>query len=110
MASFIYPFKMAVSGFGFPEMTIFIDKNSLKFPLIIRKYKKGDYFYPFGMSGKKKLSKFFKDEKFSQKQKEDTWLLCSNDQILWIIDHRMDNRFRITRHTSQLFKLTYHEK
>lgn len=88
---------------------IYIDKNSLKFPLKIRKYQKGDYFYPFGMSGKKKLSKFFKDEKFSQIQKDETWLLCADDQIIWVINHRMDNRFKIKPETTHILKLTYHE-
>lgn len=88
--------------------TIYIDKNSLKFPLKIRKYQKGDYFYPFGMIGKKKLSKFFKDEKFSQIQKEDVWLLCANDEIVWVINHRLDERFKIKPTTTHILKLTYH--
>ena len=88
---------------------IYIDKNSIKFPLKIRKLKKGDYFYPFGMTGKKKLSKFFKDEKLSQFQKENTWLLCSDDQIIWVINHRMDDRFKIKPETTHILKLSYHE-
>lgn len=90
-----------------------VDKELLKFPLIVRKWKKGDYFYPIGMKGKKKLSKFFKDEKLSLLEKENIWLLCSsNDEIIWIIDKRLDNRFKITTKTNQSLKITYlaHEK
>lgn len=99
--------KQQLSNIQHPS--IYIDKNSIKFPLKIRKFKKGDYFYPFGMTGKKKLSKFFKDEKLSQLQKENTWLLCSDDQIIWVINHRMDNRFKIKPETTNILKLTYHE-
>lgn len=88
---------------------IHIDKNSLKFPLKIRKFQKGDYFYPFGMTGKKKLSKFFKDEKFSQNQKQNTWLLFADNDLVWVINHRMDDRFKIKPETTHILKLTFIE-
>ncbi len=84
-----------------------IDKDLLKFPLIVRKWKKGDYFCPVGMQGKKKLSKFFKDEKLSLLEKEKTWLLCTNDNdIIWVIGKRLDNRYKITEKTKHLLKIT----
>ena len=76
------------------KQTIYVDKDLLKYPLILRKWEKGDYIYPLGMQGKKKLSKYFKDEKFSLIDKENTWLLCNADnQIMWIVNHRQDRRF-----------------
>jgi tRNA(Ile)-lysidine synthase len=72
---------------------IYVDKEKLKFPLIIRKWKNGDYFYPAGMRGRKKLSKFFKDEKYSLFEKEAQWLLCSEHQIIWVVGKRADRRF-----------------
>ncbi len=76
------------------KSSILVDKDLLKYPLKLRKWKKGDYFYPLGMQGTKKVSKFFKDEKFSLIDKENTWLLCtSDDTIIWIINHRQDRRF-----------------
>jgi tRNA(Ile)-lysidine synthase len=69
---------------------------------MIRHWKQGDIFYPFGMQQKKKLSDFFIDNKFSILEKENTWLLCSGDDIIWIMGHRADNRFRITDHTKEL--------
>ncbi|HBR53110.1 MAG TPA: tRNA(Ile)-lysidine synthetase, partial [Flavobacteriaceae bacterium] len=61
---------------------------------------------PFGMKGKKKLSKFFKDEKLSLVAKQKVWLLCSNNKIVWVIGYRADERFRITKSTTQLLKIT----
>ncbi len=86
--------------------TIYIDKEKLKYPLIVRKWKEGDYFYPLGMRGKKKLSKYFKDEKLSLLAKERVWLLCSGKEIIWIINYRADNRFKITPKTEQILKIT----
>ncbi len=84
---------------------IFVDKEKLKFPLKIRKWQDGDYFYPSGMQGKKKISKYFKDEKFSLIDKENTWLLCSNNEVIWIINHRADKRFLATNKTQQILKI-----
>ena len=84
---------------------IFVDKEKLKFPLKIRKWQEGDYFYPSGMQGKKKVSKYFKDEKFSLIDKENTWLLCSNNEIIWIINHRADQRFLANNNTQQILKI-----
>lgn len=84
---------------------IFVDINTLKFPLLLRKWQKGDYFYPFGMNGRKKLSKFFKDEKFSLIQKEKIWLLCSDNQIVWLVGKRMDDRFKVTQNTQTTLKI-----
>lgn len=84
---------------------IFVDKDKIKFPLVIRKWQEGDYFYPVGMNGKKKLSKYFKDEKYSLLDKENQWLLCSEDQIIWVIGKRADQRFITTETTQQNIKI-----
>ena len=86
---------------------IFVDKILLNYPLVIRKQKAGDYFYPTGMLGKKKVSKYFKDEKLSLFDKNNTWLLCSNnDEIIWIIGRRQDKRFLPSNKTTQLLRIT----
>ena len=88
---------------------IFIDTEKCVFPLQLRKWQNGDFFYPSGMSGKKKLSKYFKDEKFSLFEKLNTWLLCNNNNdIIWVVGHREDSRFEMTAQTNSLFKISLH--
>jgi len=85
---------------------IYIDKDKIQYPLKLRRWRKGDTFQPFGMKGKKKLSKFFKDEKVSLLAKEKVWLLCSNSEIIWVIGHRADERFKVTSSTTNILKIT----
>ncbi|MCG2461985.1 tRNA lysidine(34) synthetase TilS [Flavobacteriaceae bacterium F89] len=89
--------------------SIFVDKDLLNFPLIVRKWRKGDWFRPFGMKGVKKVSKFFKDEKMDLIAKEEQWLLISGEDIVWIIGRRGDDRFRITEDTRQILKIGLHQ-
>ncbi|MCB0451531.1 MAG: tRNA lysidine(34) synthetase TilS [Aequorivita sp.] len=86
---------------------IYVASEKLNFPLKLRKWKNGDSFQPFGMKGKKKLSKFFKDEKISLNEKEKIWLLLSEEKIVWVIGHRMDDRFKITEKTKRILKITF---
>jgi tRNA(Ile)-lysidine synthase len=87
--------------------TIFVDEGKLQFPLEIRKWQEGNWFYPSGMNGRKKLSKFFKDEKWAQVDKEKAWLLCSNDEIIWVVGHRQDERFAAHTETKNTIQITY---
>ncbi len=84
---------------------VYVDKDKLEFPLTIRKWEEGDAFYPLGMTGKKKLSKYFKDEKLSLLDKESVLLLCSGNDIVWIINRRADNRFKVTENTKHILKI-----
>lgn len=72
---------------------VLVDASKLTFPLILRRWNKGDLFYPTGMKGKKKLSKFFKDEKMSAAAKKNQWLLCNKNDVIWVIGKRLDRRF-----------------
>ena len=85
--------------------TVYIDFDKVKFPLIIRKKQKGDYFYPLGMKGKKKLSDFFKDEKLSLPEKEKIWLFCDANNIMWISGKRLDDRYKINKNTKKILKI-----
>lgn len=85
---------------------IFVDEDRLQFPLMIRKWNEGDYFYPFGMKGKKKLSKYFKDEKLSLIDKSNQWILCSENQIVWVIGKRQDERFKVETNTTNIVQIT----
>jgi len=85
---------------------VFVNKNLIKFPLFVRKCKEGDYFYPLGMNGqRKKVSKYFKDEKLSLSEKENVWLLCSENEIVWVIGMRADDRFKVFDNTTQILKI-----
>lgn len=84
-----------------------IDTKNIQFPLKIRKIKQGDYFFPIGMKGQKKMiHKFLKDLKLSKIEKEQTWLLVDNqDQIIWVINQRLDERFKINNNTKEFLNI-----
>lgn len=84
-----------------------LDEDLLNYPLTLRKWRHGDQFRPLGMKNFKKLSDFFIDEKFSLKDKEDTWLLFSGDDIIWVVGHRCDDRYKITHRTQHITKIHY---
>lgn len=86
-----------------------LDFSKLKFPLYIRKWEKGDVFYPLGCDYKKKLSDFFIDRKVNLFEKQNTYLLCSNQDIVWIIGHQIDNRFKITNETTHIYRIEIFE-
>ena len=86
---------------------IYVASEKLNFPLKLRKWSSGDNFQPFGMDGKKKLSKFFKDEKISMTEKSKIWLLLSDEKIVWIIGHRMDDRFKVIENTKRILKIIW---
>jgi len=89
-----------------PNTTIFVDEDKLWFPLDLRRWKKGDSFQPFGMEGRsKKVSKFFKDQKLSLIEKENVWILCSDNQIVWIVGIRQDERFKVKNTTKNILKI-----
>jgi tRNA(Ile)-lysidine synthase len=86
--------------------TIFVDHDKLVFPLTLRHWNEGDVFQPFGMEGKsKKVSKLFKDEKLSLIDKEKVWLLFSNNQVVWVVGIRQDERFKIDSNSKNLLKI-----
>jgi tRNA(Ile)-lysidine synthase len=84
-----------------------LDHDEIQFPLTIRHWLHGDYFYPLGMNQMKKLSDFFVDNKISVPEKESTWILASGEKIAWIMGHRIDHRFRIREETTKVLLLRF---
>lgn len=84
-----------------------INLDKLTYPLKLRKWRAGDSFKPFGMKGRKKLSKYFKDEKVARTVKEKTWLLLSEEKIVWVIGFRMDEDFRVNPESKEVLKIKF---
>ena len=99
-------FDEADAIFGKRTEVIYVDADTLEYPLTLRKWEDGDFFHPLGMSGKKKISKYLKDEKLSLLDKEQVWVLCSNNAIVWVVNRRPDNRFKVTENTKNILKIT----
>jgi tRNA(Ile)-lysidine synthase len=93
----------------FDSTILYVDAAKLAYPLKIRAWGAGDIFQPFGMKGKKKLSKFFKDEKLSLTAKECIWVLESGTDIVWLIGLRADDRFKVTGTTQEVLKIEWNK-
>ena len=100
--------RLPAKGFELPESSAVaaLDFRKLKYPLTLRKWQRGDHFYPLGMRNRKKLSDLFSDLKLSMIDKEKIWVLLSENDIAWVVGYRIDNRFRITPKTKMVCRLS----
>jgi len=87
-----------------------LDLEKLNFPLILRRWQHGDYFFPLGMEQMKKVSDFYIDKKIPVPIKNATWILSSGNKIVWIVGLRIDNRFKITETTKTILRLHYYDQ
>ena len=84
---------------------IHVDADAIEYPLTLRHWQQGDSFRPLGMKQFKKVSDFFIDEKLNLLEKEETWILTSGDNIIWIVGQRIDDRFKVTEKTKQVLEI-----
>lgn len=99
--------KIRDSGFSIPRDNDLacLDADKVSFPLILRRWRKGDYFHPLGMDHLKKLSDFFIDNKMSLVEKENCWILAMGRSIVWVVGRRIDHRYRVTEKTTEVIEI-----
>ncbi|MFN0033509.1 MAG: tRNA lysidine(34) synthetase TilS [Saprospiraceae bacterium] len=91
------------------QQSIMVNGDKLQFPLHLRHWHPGDSFQPFGMGGKsQKLQDFFTNQKFSRFEKDEVWLLVNGDgAVVWVVGHRLDERFKIYMDTKKALKFNW---
>ena len=96
----------AIKTFGVPEHIAQLDADRLQYPLTLRRWREGDWFVPFGMTGRKKVSDFLIDAKVSAPEKQRQFVLLSGDDIVWLVGRRIDDRYRLTSGTENVLRIT----
>lgn len=106
------PLKLKIEVLPFRDMALqknksiaIFDYEKLKFPLVLRHWRQGDKMIPLGMKGSKKISDIFINLKYTLPQKEEAWLLCSGDEVIWLAGERISDRFKVTETTTTIYKL-----
>lgn len=95
-----------IENFGVPEYIAQVDADKLQFPLTLRRWHEGDWFIPFGMSGRKKISDYLIDRKVPLPEKQRQFVLLSGDEIVWLVGRRIDDRYRLTPESENVLRIT----
>ena len=94
-----------IKDFGVPPHIAQLDADKLRYPLTLRRWREGDWFVPFGMTGKRKVSDFLIDNKVSMAEKERQFVLLSGEDIVWVVGRRIDDRYRLTRESDTVLRI-----
>ena len=95
-----------IRNFGVPPHIAQVDADKLRYPLTLRRWREGDWFIPYGMTGRKKVSDFLIDAKVSVPEKQRQFVLLSGDEIVWLVGRRIDDRYRLTHDTENVLRIT----
>ena len=95
-----------IEEFSVPANQAYLDADKLKWPLTLRRWQEGDWFIPFGMTGKKKVSDYLIDRKLSLPHKQRQFVLLSGEDIVWVVGERIDDRFRLDAKSEQVLCVT----
>lgn len=95
-----------ISDYNCPTDIALLDEQKLVYPLTLRRWREGDSFIPFGMIGRKKVCDFLTDRKVSVLEKQRQFVLLSGEDIVWVVGRRIDDRYRITKQTENILKIT----
>jgi len=93
------------TAFNPSPLMAWLDRDKLTFPLTLRRMQTGDKFRPLGMNGFRKLSDFLTDLKIPLPDKQNTWVVTSGEDIVWVVGHRIDDRYKVTTQTKTIFKI-----
>ncbi|MBQ8307371.1 MAG: tRNA lysidine(34) synthetase TilS, partial [Alistipes sp.] len=95
-----------IQTYGQGDQVALLDADKLTYPLLLRRWQEGDWFVPFGMTGRRKVSDFLIDNKVSMAEKERQFVLLSGGEIVWVVGRRIDDRYSLTPSTENVLRIT----